>query len=175
MTKHAFPAFVFCEQKRYLGRHIVKPRSMKLHGFISRLKELNAYLEEFPPDIEGQETAPLPVDEIMDIIYHSMSTTWKNKSRYFGAQGSKKKKSSAAAKKTKDLKRLKKYNREDSDSSVGEAIEEFTMERRSSKKCSSLHEKYNLSTDKCNNLRSMINKHKQKLKENFKHYILCKA
>ena len=52
---------------------------MKLHSFISRLQELNAYLEEFPSDTEGQETAPPPADEIMDIIYHSMPTTWKNK------------------------------------------------------------------------------------------------
>ena len=40
---------------------------------------MNAYLEEFPPDKEGQETAPLPADDIMDIIYHSMPTPWKNK------------------------------------------------------------------------------------------------
>ena len=52
---------------------------MKLSSFISRLQELNSYLEEFPPDTKGQETAPLPVDEIMDTIYHSMPTTWKNK------------------------------------------------------------------------------------------------
>ena len=32
---------------------------MKLHSFVGRLQELNAYLEEFPPDTEGQETAPL--------------------------------------------------------------------------------------------------------------------
>ena len=55
MIKHAFPAYAFCKQKRYLRRHLNKPRSMKLHSFISRLQELNAYLEEFPPDIEGQE------------------------------------------------------------------------------------------------------------------------
>ena len=52
---------------------------MKLRSFISRLQELNAYLEDFPPDTEGQEAAPLSADEIMDIIYHSMSITWKNK------------------------------------------------------------------------------------------------
>ena len=45
---------------------------MKLHSFISRLQEKNAYIEKFPPDTDGQETAPLPADEIMDIIYHSM-------------------------------------------------------------------------------------------------------
>ena len=77
MTKHAFPAYAFREQKRYLRRHLVKPRGMKLRSFISRLQELNAYLEEFPSDTEGQETASLPADEILDIIYHSMPTTWK--------------------------------------------------------------------------------------------------
>ena len=79
MTQHVFPAYAFCEQKRYMHRHLVKPRNMKLHSFISRLQELNAYLEEFLPDTKGQETAPLPADEIMDIIYHSMPSTWKNK------------------------------------------------------------------------------------------------
>ena len=77
MTKHAFPAYAFRVQKRHLRRHLVKPRSMKLRNFISRLQELNAYLEEFPSDTEGQETASLPADEILDIIYHSMPTTWK--------------------------------------------------------------------------------------------------
>ena len=79
MTKYAFPAFAFREQKKYLRRHLAKSRSMKLCSFISRLQQLTAYLEEFPPDTEGQKLAPLPADEIMDIIYHSMPTTWKNK------------------------------------------------------------------------------------------------
>ena len=78
MTKHTFPAYTFCKQKSYLRRHLVKPRSMKLCSFISRLQELNAYLEDFPLDTEGQETGPLPADEIMD-IYHYIATTWKNK------------------------------------------------------------------------------------------------
>ena len=52
---------------------------MKSRTFISRLKELNAYLADFPPDTEGQETASLPAHEIMDIIYYSMPTKWKNK------------------------------------------------------------------------------------------------
>ena len=79
MAKHAFPAYAFREQKRYLRRNLVQPRSMKLRSFISRLHELNLYLEEYPPDTEGQETALLSADEIMDIIYHYMPTTWKNK------------------------------------------------------------------------------------------------
>ena len=79
MTKHVFPTYAFRKQKRYLHRHQIKPRSMKLHSFISKLQELSAYLEEFPPATEGQETAPLAADDIMDIIYRSMPTTWKNK------------------------------------------------------------------------------------------------
>ena len=77
MTKHAFPAYAFREQKRYLRRHVIKYRSMKLHWFISRLQELNAYLADFTPDTEGQETVPLPADVTMDmdIIYHSIPAT----------------------------------------------------------------------------------------------------
>ena len=40
---------------------------------------MNAYLAEFPPDSEGQETELLSKNDIIDIIYHSMLTTWKNK------------------------------------------------------------------------------------------------
>ena len=52
---------------------------MKLYSFISRLQKLNACLAEFPSDTEGRETEPLPADKIMDIVYHSMSTTWEKK------------------------------------------------------------------------------------------------
>ena len=78
LTKHAFAAYAFYEQKRYFHRHQVKPRSMKLSSFISRFQELNAYLVLFYPDTEGQETASLPTDEIMGTIYNSMPTTWEN-------------------------------------------------------------------------------------------------
>ena len=75
MTKHAFPVYAFCKQNMYLHRHLVNPKSMKLLSFISRLQDLKAYFAEYPPDTEGQETASLTEDEIMDIIYHSMPTT----------------------------------------------------------------------------------------------------
>ena len=39
---------------------------------------MNTYLEDYHPDTEQQGTAPLPTEEIMDIIYHSMSTTLKD-------------------------------------------------------------------------------------------------
>ena len=55
MIKHSFAAYASRKQNWYCRRHQVKPRSMKLSSFISRLQELNAYLEEFPPDTEGQK------------------------------------------------------------------------------------------------------------------------
>ena len=75
ITKHTFLPYAFRKQKTYLRMHLLKPRSMKLRSFITSLQEMNAYLEDFPLDTEGQETAPLSADEIMDIIYHSMPTT----------------------------------------------------------------------------------------------------
>ena len=53
MAKHVFLAYAFREQKRYLHTLLAKPRSTKRCNFISRLQELNVYLEEFPPDTEG--------------------------------------------------------------------------------------------------------------------------
>ena len=81
MTKHTFSVYALREQKSFLHRYLVRSRSMKLRSFFSRLEELNAYLEELPPDTEAQKTSPLPADEIIDIIYHSMSTTWKDWTR----------------------------------------------------------------------------------------------
>ena len=51
---------------------------MKLHTFVSRPHEVSTYLGEFPPDTPGQETELLSIYEVIDIIYHSMSTMWKN-------------------------------------------------------------------------------------------------
>ena len=144
MNKREFPAYAFCDQKRYLRRHLVKPRSMKLHNFPSRLQKLNAYLEEFPPDTEGQENAPLSEDEIMDIIYHSMSITWKNKMieqcvNYADStikeisfkleKKSKEKKRSFLAAKQSNKKSLKNGKWEDFDSNVVESNEESSVER----------------------------------------------
>ena len=78
MTKHEFPAYAFCKQNRYLCRHLVKPRIMKLFSFISMFQVLIGYLVEFPPDTEGQETAPLPATKSWT-SFHSMPTTWKIK------------------------------------------------------------------------------------------------
>ena len=38
MTKHAFQAYAFCEQKRHLCRHLAKPRSMKLPSLLKSFR-----------------------------------------------------------------------------------------------------------------------------------------
>ena len=142
---------------------------------------MNAYLEEFPSDTEGQETAPLPSDEIMDITYPSMPTTWKNKiiEQGFNYANStvkemtdffetrvenlepkgKKKKASTAAKKT-HKKSAKKRKREDSDSSVVESSQESSVEHRPNRKHCILHGKCSHSADNCKELRAMVKKQK---------------
>ena len=37
MTQKLFSVFAFCEQKRYLRRHQIKPRNMKLRSFVSSI------------------------------------------------------------------------------------------------------------------------------------------
>ena len=163
MTKYALPAYAFREQKRYMRGHLVKPRSMKLHSFIRRFQELNAYLADFPPDTEGQENVPLHTDEIMDIIYHSVPTSWKNKmiGQNFNYANStiiemtdffdgrvenlepkeEKKEPLAAVKKSKDRKSSKKSKQKDSNSSVVESSVESSVEHRPIKKYCTLHGK----------------------------------
>ena len=60
---------IYHEQKKCICQHLIKPRRVKVHTFISRLQELNTYLGKFPPYIEGQETVSLPTDEIMAIMH----------------------------------------------------------------------------------------------------------
>ena len=75
------------------------------------------------------------------------------------------KKSSVAYKKSK--KSNKKRKREDSDSSVVECSKESTEARHPIRKYCILRGKCSHSTD---NLRAMVNKHKQKKKKPFKNY-----
>ena len=72
-NKDAFPGYTFCKQKWYLCERLVKPRSMKIRSFISRLQELNTYFVEFPPNAEGQETKLLPADKNYEscLLFHA--------------------------------------------------------------------------------------------------------
>ena len=156
---------LYRDRKRYLHRHLVQPRSMKLRSFIRRLQELN-YLEEF-----------LPVrrvsawyrryrnctsicrwnhgDHLPFHANHMEQDDWtrfqlyrfchKKKTDFFETRienlepKEDKKKSSAAAKKAKIY--TKKRKKVDSDSSIVEFSKESTEARRPRKKYCILHGK----------------------------------
>ena len=136
--------------------------------------------KSFPPDTEGQETAPLPADGIMDIIYHSMPTTWEIKTieqSFNNADFSvkdffetrvenlepkgEKKKSSAAAKKTNQKESFQKWKQANSDLSVVESSKESSVDFRPVKKYCILHVKCSHSIDKCMDLYGLTIKHWQ--------------
>ena len=60
MNKHVFLAFALYKGKRYLCRHLIKLRSLKICSFINMLYKLNNFLREIPPVTPGQETTPFP-------------------------------------------------------------------------------------------------------------------
>ena len=171
MTKLEFSTYAFREQKRCLRRHLSKPRSMKVRSFIKRIKELNVYLEEFPPDTEGRETESLPTHEIMGSIYHSMPTAWENKMIEHGFNNvdstlkemtdfietrvenlepkEEKKKSSAATKKSKNKKSTKNRKRVESYYRVVESSEELSVKHKPVKKYCIIHGIFSHTTGKC--------------------------
>ena len=115
---------------------------------------MTAYIAEFPSDIERQETTSLLAYEITDVIYHSMSSIWKNKmiEQGFNYIDSTIKKrtvfcatrvenlepkedySSTVAEKTEDKKSTKKRKRENCNSSVVEYSEESSVDHMPVKK-----------------------------------------
>ena len=80
------------------------------------------------------------------------------------------KNSSVAVKKSKDKKSIKKKKQEDLVYCIVESSKDSSMEYRMIKKCCILYGKCSHSTDKCKDLRAMVNKHKQRKKRNFKSY-----
>ena len=70
LIKHVFPRRALATQKRYMRRFLCKPRTDSIRDFMTRLTELNEYLEEFPDFNPNQK---LPDDEIMDIAEFTVS------------------------------------------------------------------------------------------------------
>ena len=76
LTAHVFPSKAYVIQKRYMKKFIKKPRDMKIRALVSRIQELNNYLPSFPPSVS--ETAPtkLPDDELKEIVYNALPSSW---------------------------------------------------------------------------------------------------
>jgi hypothetical protein len=73
LKTHVFPRRALANQKRYMRRFLRKPRDLKIREFVTRLVEVNEYLNEFPPSEANQK---LPTDELMDIAEFAVPATW---------------------------------------------------------------------------------------------------
>ena len=76
ITKHIFPTHAYREQKRYLRRHLKKPKDMKVRKFATRIVELNSCFAHFP-SATGENWESLHEDEVIEIIYHSLPSSWR--------------------------------------------------------------------------------------------------
>ena len=73
LVKHVLPPYALANQKRYLRRHLRKPRTMKFQSFVSRVVEINNYLARFPPFSPNQV---LSDDELVELIFYGMPKSW---------------------------------------------------------------------------------------------------
>jgi len=74
--KHIFPTHAYREQKRYLRRYLKKPTDMKVRKFVTRIVELNSIFVYFPSETSAY-CESLQDDEVKDIIYHSLPSSWR--------------------------------------------------------------------------------------------------
>ena len=76
LTRHVFPLKAEQQQKRYMRRVMRKPSEMDSQQFVSRVGELNRYLQEFPASNNRVSATKLDDDEIMDILEFSVPNSW---------------------------------------------------------------------------------------------------
>jgi hypothetical protein len=84
MTEHIFPARALSTQRRYMRRFLRKPRSLNTREWISRVRELNDYLQDFPAgnpdtvpadyDYSGQK---LSEEELLEILEFGIPNAWR--------------------------------------------------------------------------------------------------
>ena len=185
MTAHVFPTYAYRDQKRYQGRYLRKPPGMKVKAFTTRLVQLNEYLTYFPPDTPTQEVGKMSIDELKEILYHAMPNSWQKKMTEQGfnyiayrldqicdffqtrcenlesqaeTSSDKKKKSSG---KKKGKKKVKISEASDSSSAESEA------EGKSEKKHCIYHGWCGHTSNRCQTLKELIRKSKQKQKKGY--------
>ena len=76
MTKNIFPTHAYHEQKCYLGRYLKKLTYMKVRKLVFSTVELNSFFVHFPSEI-GENCESLQDDEVKEIIYHSLPSSWR--------------------------------------------------------------------------------------------------
>ena len=73
LIMHVLPVRALQEQKRYMRQFLRKPVDVCIWDFMTRLIEINKYLQTFPPFLPDQK---LPLDEILDIAEYAVPVTW---------------------------------------------------------------------------------------------------
>jgi hypothetical protein len=73
VTKHVFPRKALVKQKRYLRRHLRKPRDLSIRQYVTTIVDMNEDFILFPDGVAGSK---MPDDEIADIVESSCPNTW---------------------------------------------------------------------------------------------------
>ena len=66
LASYVFKSTDYRDQKIYMRRYMVKPRSLSIRPYIARVRELNSYVE----------ATSLGEDEIKDILFHGIPKSW---------------------------------------------------------------------------------------------------
>ena len=76
LASYVFKSTDYWDQKTYMRRYMVKPRSLSIRPYVARVRELNSYLEHFPTGNVNVEATSLGEDEIKDVLFHSIPKSW---------------------------------------------------------------------------------------------------
>ena len=76
LASYVFKSTDYRDQKTYMRRYMVKPRSLSIRAYVARVRGLNSYLEHFPTGNVNIEATCLGEDEIKDILFHGIPKSW---------------------------------------------------------------------------------------------------
>jgi hypothetical protein len=77
--KAVFPINAYALQKQAMRRFMRKPKDMSIRYYVERMLELNKYLVYFPVKTGEPAAAPMPMDDIMDILKFGIPNTWQHR------------------------------------------------------------------------------------------------
>ena len=73
LHKNSFPRKSLRVQKRYMRHNMRKPFDMVIHKYVARVREINGYLDSFPPCSDGPSFED---DELLDILESQIPNAW---------------------------------------------------------------------------------------------------
>jgi hypothetical protein len=76
--KAAFPLNAYPLQKQAMHRFMRKSKEMKIRIYVERMMELNKYLVYFTLKAGDLATAPMPMDDVINILKFGIPNTWQH-------------------------------------------------------------------------------------------------